>query len=171
MCSCLWERSAAVNPLCSSLCFFSSPTHTVRWWDYPSARRQLICRLPLTCHVDIRLCRYMDCIAQQVLALRRPSKSLQREWCPTKLSRLRLQMQLQLQQPVQHRTPSRVTRCRASRRSALLPWDCIFLQLLYSTDISMLETHSTHSMGISYSRVHGLKPEKLPRLITLLIVS
>lgn len=42
-----------------------------------------------------------------------------------------------------------------------------FSPLLYSTDISMLETHSTHSMGISYSRVHGLKPEKLPHLITL----
>lgn len=91
-----------------------------------SAGRQDTHRLLLTSHVDVCLCRSMDCIAQQVLALRRPSKSLQREWCPTRLSRLRLQMQLQLQQPVRRRMPSRVTRCREPRSSALLPFDCIF---------------------------------------------
>lgn len=101
-----------------SLLLFFSHAHR-EMVRLPSARRQRICRLPLTCHVDFRLCRYMDCIAQQVLALRRPSKSLQREWCPTKLSRLRLQMQLQLQQPVRHRTPSRVTRCRALLQCAV----------------------------------------------------
>lgn len=70
--------------------------------------------------------RFMDCIAQQVLVLRRPSKSLQQVWCPTKLSRLQPQMQLQLQPAVQLRMRSRVTKFRESSDNALLPFDCTF---------------------------------------------
>ena len=68
----------------------------------------------------------MDCIAQQVLVLRRPNRSLQQVWCPTKLSRPRPQTQLQLQRAVQLRMRLRVTKFRESSDNALLPFDCTF---------------------------------------------
>lgn len=73
------------------------------------------------------LCRYMDYIAQQVRVLRRPNKSLQQVWCPTKLSRPQLQMQLQLQHLVQLRMLSRVTKFKN-----LQTIHCYLLTVLFS---------------------------------------
>ena len=81
----------------------------------------------------------MDCIAQQVLVLRRPNKSLQQVWCPTKLSRLQLQMQLQPQQLVQLRMLSRVTKFRVFKQYIVTFWLYFFLQLLYSINIFFVQ--------------------------------
>lgn len=110
-------RSPASHPVCVS------PSHVESDWRAVESEHV---RSPLIFSHFLCLPRYMDCIAQQVLVLRRPSKSLQQVWCPTKLSRLQPQMQLQLQQAVQLRMRSRVTKFRESSDNALLPFDCTF---------------------------------------------
>lgn len=59
-----------------------------------------------------QLPRCMVSTARLVLVLRRRSRSLQQEWCPTKLYKLLQPMPHQQQQPVQLRMHSRVTECR-----------------------------------------------------------
>lgn len=115
----------------------------------------------LPCPTVLCLHRYMDYTARQVLVLRKPNKNLQQVWCPTRLSRL----QLQMQQLARLRVLSRVTRFREPSDNTLVPSDCTFSPVTVFYKYFYVQ-NSTHGMYISCSLVHGLKPEKLVLLFT-----
>lgn len=152
-----------LTPLCSSPLFilgFPFPSSHLpsdlrlvltlgRWLDpvQPAGSTCVDCISPS--RIGFCLLRCMDCIAQQVLALRRPSKSLQREWCPTKLFRQQLQMPRPPQQPARRRMPSRVTRCSEPPQSGSpFPYDCVFFSSYCILQIFLCWKHTVHKAWV-----------------------
>lgn len=97
--------------------------------------------------------RCMVSTARLVLVLRRHSRNLQQEWCPTKLYKLLQPTPHQQQQPVQLKTRSRVTECREtwSHHSSLRLYFIFQSLTIFPKSLDQ----NSHSMFVSSAAVHG----------------